>query len=207
MPPPSSGGVHIVQILNILEGYPIGFLGAGGAETIHLMAEAMKLAYADRSEYLGDPDFVDVPVAALTSKAYAEHLRGLISRNRARPADEHQARRPRAVRELRDHPLLDRRWRRQRRRQHLHHQLQLRHRAGRRGHRHPPQQRARRLLGQARRAQRLRPDRRRRQCGRAGQAAAVVDVADHRAARTASRSWSPAAPAARGSSPRPCRSS
>jgi gamma-glutamyltranspeptidase/glutathione hydrolase len=50
------------------------------------MTEAMKLAYADRSEYLGDPDFVDVPVAALTSKAYAEHLRGLISRNRARPA-------------------------------------------------------------------------------------------------------------------------
>ena len=88
MPPPSSGGVHIVQILNILEGYPIGFLGAGGAETIHLMAEAMKLAYADRSEYLGDPDFVDVPVGTLTSKAYAEHLRGLINRNRARPAAE-----------------------------------------------------------------------------------------------------------------------
>jgi gamma-glutamyltranspeptidase / glutathione hydrolase len=87
MPPPSSGGVHIVQILNILEGYPIGFLGAGGAETIHLMAEAMKLAYADRSEYLGDPDFVEVPVAALTSKAYAEHLRASISRNRARLAE------------------------------------------------------------------------------------------------------------------------
>jgi gamma-glutamyltranspeptidase / glutathione hydrolase len=86
MPPPSSGGVHIVQILNILEGFPIGFLGAGGAETIHLMAEAMKLAYADRSAYLGDPDLVDVPVAALTSKAYAAHLRGLIGRNRARPA-------------------------------------------------------------------------------------------------------------------------
>ena len=88
MPPPSSGGVHIVQILNILEGYPIGFLGAGGAETVHLMAEAMKLAYADRSAYLGDPDFVDVPVAALTSKAYAAELRGLINRNRARPAAE-----------------------------------------------------------------------------------------------------------------------
>jgi gamma-glutamyltranspeptidase/glutathione hydrolase len=86
MPPPSSGGVHVVQILNMLEGFPIGFLGSGGAETIHLMAEAMKLAYADRSEYLGDPDFVDVPVAALTSKAYAAHLRSLINRNRARPA-------------------------------------------------------------------------------------------------------------------------
>jgi gamma-glutamyltranspeptidase/glutathione hydrolase len=88
MPPPSSGGVHVVQILNILEGFPIGFLGSAGADTIHLMAEAMKFAYADRSEYLGDPDFVDVPVAALTSKAYAAQLRGLINRNRARPAAE-----------------------------------------------------------------------------------------------------------------------
>jgi gamma-glutamyltranspeptidase/glutathione hydrolase len=87
MPPPSSGGVHVVQILNILEGFPIGFLGSGGAETIHLMAEAMKLAYADRSEYVGDPEFVEVPVKALTSKAYAAHLRDLIDRNRARPAD------------------------------------------------------------------------------------------------------------------------
>jgi gamma-glutamyltranspeptidase/glutathione hydrolase len=88
MPPPSSGGVHVVQILNTLEGFPIGSLGHNGATTIHLMAEAMKLAYADRSEHLGDPDFVAVPVAALTSKAYAAHLRGLIDRNRARPALE-----------------------------------------------------------------------------------------------------------------------
>jgi gamma-glutamyltranspeptidase / glutathione hydrolase len=88
MPPPSSGGVHIVQILNTLEGFPIGFLGHNGTETIHLMAEAMKLAYADRSEYLGDPDFVDVPVAALTSDAYAAHLRSLISLGRPRPAAE-----------------------------------------------------------------------------------------------------------------------
>jgi gamma-glutamyltranspeptidase / glutathione hydrolase len=88
MPPPSSGGVHIVQIMNTLEGFPIDFLGHNGAETIHLMAEAMKFAYADRSEYLGDPEFVDVPVAALTSQAYAEHLRSLISRGRARPAAE-----------------------------------------------------------------------------------------------------------------------
>jgi gamma-glutamyltranspeptidase/glutathione hydrolase len=86
MPPPSSGGVHVVQILNTLEGFPIGFLGHNGAETVHLMAEAMKLAYADRSEYLGDPDFVDVPVAALTSETYAAHLRSRISRGRARAA-------------------------------------------------------------------------------------------------------------------------
>jgi gamma-glutamyltranspeptidase/glutathione hydrolase len=88
MPPPSSGGVHILQILNVLEGDPIGFLGHHGAETIHLMAEAMKYAYADRSQYLGDPDFVDVPVAALTSKAYAEAIRSRISLGRVAAAAE-----------------------------------------------------------------------------------------------------------------------
>ena len=86
MPPPSSGGVHLIQILNALEGYPIAALGQNSAETIHLMAETMKLAYADRSEYLGDPDFVDVPVAALTSKAYAADMRAKISADFARPA-------------------------------------------------------------------------------------------------------------------------
>ena len=86
MPPPSSGGVHIVEILNILEAYPIGFLGSNSAETIHLMAEAMKRAYADRSEYLGDSDFVDVPIEALTDKAYAAVLREGIDRNRATPS-------------------------------------------------------------------------------------------------------------------------
>lgn len=86
MPPPSSGGVHLIQILNALEGYPIGALGQNSAQTIHLMAEAMKLAYADRSEYLGDPDFVDVPVAELTSKAYAADMRAQIDADFARPA-------------------------------------------------------------------------------------------------------------------------
>jgi gamma-glutamyltranspeptidase / glutathione hydrolase len=88
MPPPSSGGIHIVQILNTLEGVPIGEIGHNGAETIHMMAEAMKYAYADRSEYLGDPDFVDVPAEALTSKEYAKHLLGLIDPDRAKPAAE-----------------------------------------------------------------------------------------------------------------------
>ncbi len=86
MPPPSSGGTHIVQLLNILEGYPIGYLGLNGAETIHLMAEAMKLAYADRSLYLGDSDFTPVPVAGLTSKAYAAALRERIDRFHATPS-------------------------------------------------------------------------------------------------------------------------
>jgi len=88
MPPPSSGGVHLIQILNALEGYPIGALGANSSETIHLMAEAMKLAYADRSEYLGDPDFVDVPVDVLTSKEYAEDMRDKISAAFATPSQQ-----------------------------------------------------------------------------------------------------------------------
>jgi gamma-glutamyltranspeptidase/glutathione hydrolase len=74
MPPPSSGGVHIVEILNILSNFPLKDWGHNSAKTIHVMAEAMKLAYADRSEYLGDPDFVKIPVKGLTSPAYANEL-------------------------------------------------------------------------------------------------------------------------------------
>src|SRR5918998_448675 len=73
------GEIHIIQLLNILEGFPIGYLGHNSAETIHLMAEAMKLAYADRSQYLGDIDFVEVPIKGLTSKDYAASLRSKIS--------------------------------------------------------------------------------------------------------------------------------
>ncbi len=88
MPPPSSGGIHIVQILNTLEDLPIDYLGHNSADTIHMMAEAMKVAYADRSEYLGDPDFVDVPIKELTSKAYANDILDSISRGRAATAAE-----------------------------------------------------------------------------------------------------------------------
>jgi len=83
MSPPSSGGVHIVQILNILENYDIGLLGHNTAATIHLMAEAMKRAYADRSKYLGDTDFVSVPLTGLTSKAYAATLSQQINSQKA----------------------------------------------------------------------------------------------------------------------------
>jgi len=86
MPPPSSGGVHIVQILNILEAYPISYLGHNSAATLHLMAEAMKLAYADQSKHLGDSDFVPVPVKGLISKSYAAALRGQIDQYRATPS-------------------------------------------------------------------------------------------------------------------------
>ena len=74
MPPPSSGGTHIIQILNIMEQQDISASGHNSAQSIHIMAEAMRRAYADRSEYLGDPDFVNVPVKQLTDKSYARQL-------------------------------------------------------------------------------------------------------------------------------------
>ncbi len=88
MPPPSSGGTHIVQILNILEPYDLAAAGHNSALTIHLMAEAMKQAYADRSEYLGDPDYVEVPVAALTDKAYAAKINRRIHPSLVRASEE-----------------------------------------------------------------------------------------------------------------------
>ena len=83
MPPPSSGGVHVVEMLNILEGYDLSALGHNSADYLHRLIEAMRRAYADRSEYLGDPDFFDVPIAALTDKAYAKKLRDGISLKKA----------------------------------------------------------------------------------------------------------------------------
>ncbi|WP_069385094.1 gamma-glutamyltransferase [Halomonas caseinilytica] len=88
MSPPSSGGAHIVQMLNILEDYPISEMGFNSADTIHVMAEAMKRAYADRSEYLGDTDFVDVPLDGITSKAYADELREQIDMDNATPSSD-----------------------------------------------------------------------------------------------------------------------
>ncbi|WP_394210893.1 gamma-glutamyltransferase [Psychrobacter piscatorii] len=94
MPPPSSGGIHIIEILNILEGYPLKDYGQNSAQTIHLMSEAMQLAYADRAEYLGDSDFIDVPASGLTSQAYADKLRTLIDPNKATPAATIKANNP-----------------------------------------------------------------------------------------------------------------
>ena len=71
MPPPSSGGVALVQMLNAVEAHDLGALGLGSSASLHLMGEAMRRAYADRAEWLGDPDFVAVPVDGLTAKAYA----------------------------------------------------------------------------------------------------------------------------------------
>jgi gamma-glutamyltranspeptidase/glutathione hydrolase len=88
MPPPSSGGVHLIEMLNILEGFPLASLGARSPDALHLMIEAMKLAYADRAEFLGDSDAVSVPVERLISKSYAASLRASIDPARARSARE-----------------------------------------------------------------------------------------------------------------------
>ncbi|MGI9345674.1 MAG: gamma-glutamyltransferase [Gammaproteobacteria bacterium] len=94
MPPPSSGGIHLIQILNILEGFDLASLGHLSAASLHLQAEAMKPAYADRALHLGDSDFYPVPVDWLLSKDYAAQLRKEISINRQRPSDEISASSP-----------------------------------------------------------------------------------------------------------------
>ena len=84
MPPPSSGGVALIEMLNILEGYDLGKLGRG-AEAFHLEIEAMKRAYADRATFMGDPATVKIPVAGLIAKKYADTLRAGVT-DKATPA-------------------------------------------------------------------------------------------------------------------------
>ncbi len=74
MPPPSSGGAHLIQMLNILEFFPLSSFGHNTAKTINIFAETMKYAYADRSKYLGDPDFSTLSISELTSKEYAKSI-------------------------------------------------------------------------------------------------------------------------------------
>jgi len=91
MPPPSSGGVHLIEMLNILEGYDVAKLGRD--ESLHDMIEAMKRAYADRAVFMGDPDAVKMPVTGLMSKKYATSLRAQIG-ERATPSTEIRAGKP-----------------------------------------------------------------------------------------------------------------
>ena len=86
MPPPSSGGVHLIQMLNVLEGWNLAELGHNSAAYLHRLIETMRRAYADRGEHLGDPDFVAVPVAELMSGEYAARLRASIDPARATPS-------------------------------------------------------------------------------------------------------------------------
>ena len=87
MPPPSSGGIHIIQILNTLEKYNLKSWGIQDSKTIHYTASAMQQAFADRAKHLGDTDFVQVPIHGLTSKGYAEEIRSNLS-DKARAQDE-----------------------------------------------------------------------------------------------------------------------
>jgi gamma-glutamyltranspeptidase/glutathione hydrolase len=89
MPPPSSGGIAIVEALNILEGYDLRAMGHNSAQYLHILTEAMRRAFADRAEHLGDPDFnVDMPLSQLLDKDYAASLRASIDPERASISDE-----------------------------------------------------------------------------------------------------------------------
>jgi gamma-glutamyltranspeptidase/glutathione hydrolase len=88
MPPPSSGGIHVLEMLNILEHFPIASMGSGSADAIHILTEVARLAFADRSEHLGDPDYYDVPQEWLTSKAYGEQLAATIDMTKARDSTD-----------------------------------------------------------------------------------------------------------------------
>ena len=94
MPPPSSGGTVLLEMLNILEGYDLKQMDASSSERYHLTAEAMRRAFADRAEYMGDSDFVKVPVAGLVDKSYADKLRSTINSERASTSEEVRAGRP-----------------------------------------------------------------------------------------------------------------
>jgi gamma-glutamyltranspeptidase/glutathione hydrolase len=85
MPQPSSGGVVLLETLNILEGFPMSDMKQGSAASLHVMIEAMKRAYADRARYLGDPAFVNAPIATLIAKDYAARQRASIDLDRATP--------------------------------------------------------------------------------------------------------------------------
>ena len=83
-PPPASSGVHVVQMLNLLEGFDMGAMGFGSPDAVHLLAEVMKIAFADRAVATADPAFIEVPVERLTGKGYAEQRRRLIDPARTR---------------------------------------------------------------------------------------------------------------------------
>ena len=88
MPPPSSGGIVMLQVLNMLEGYDIRGMQYNSAAKYHVLAEAMRRSFADRAEFMGDPDFADVPVATLIDKKYAEKRRSSIQPSKASSSAE-----------------------------------------------------------------------------------------------------------------------
>ena len=180
MPQPSSGGVVLLETLNILEGFPMHDMAQGSAPSLHVMIEAMKRAYADRARYLGDPAFVNAPIATLIAKDYAAKQRASIDLNRATPwTDALSAVPPREGSNTTHFSVVDSRGNAVSNTYYA--ELQLWRRPGGRRHRRAAQQRARRFHRGARRVQRLRPGRLRGQPAGPGQTAVVVDGADHRA--------------------------
>ena len=207
MPPPSCGGVLLLEMLNLLERYDLGALPRDGAALAHLLAEAMSFAFADRSRWLGDPDVVAIPVAWLTSRAEPTALRALIRPDAVVPLAELGGAAVAAPEPG-----------------HTTHlsvvdaegdavaatlTINLSFGSGMMapGTGRDPQRRDGRLRRGAGRPQRLRSAGRRSQRRGAGPPAALEHDPDHPAARRPRRCWSPAAPAVRASSPRRCRRS
>jgi gamma-glutamyltranspeptidase/glutathione hydrolase len=96
MPPPSSGGAVLLEMLNMLEQFDVKKMAPGSSEEIHLLVEVQKRAFADRAEFMGDADFVKVPVAGMISKKYAAELVKSIDLERATPSAQIKAGRPMA---------------------------------------------------------------------------------------------------------------
>jgi gamma-glutamyltranspeptidase / glutathione hydrolase len=94
MPPPSSGGAVLIEMLNILEGFDLRKMQAASSEKYHVMTESMRRAFADRAEYMGDTDFVKVPIAGIIDKRYAERQRATIDSERASTSEQVRAGRP-----------------------------------------------------------------------------------------------------------------
>ena len=191
MPPISSGGTALLQMLNVLEGYDLKQHGYGSAATVHLLAETMRRAFADRARYLGDPEFnptLAATVQRLISKPYAEELRKTIADGRASTSSPTSFEWP-AESDGNHAPLRDRPGA-QHGRAHLHARVRLRlaHRGA--GRRVPAEQRDGRLQRGPGADGRRRPHRHRAQPGRARQAHAVEHDPGHPGRRTASRSCS-----------------
>ena len=175
MPPPSSGGVTMAMIFNMLEGWDL-LPRFGSAELYNLETEAMRWAYVDRNRWLGDPDFVDMPLDRLLSKSYAAELRRRIEVGRAGKTPLEPA--PTEGEQTTHYSVVDAEG--DGGRGHHHHQLALRQLRGGRRRRLPAQQRDGRLRGQARHAQPVRSGAGRGERDRARQAHAVVDEPDDR---------------------------
>ena len=204
-PPPSSGGICLVEMLNILENFDLRKQGRFSPETLHLMIETMRRAYCDRARYLGDPDFVKIPDSPDEQGVRAEAGAGPSTRKQAtpqrgpgqgHPAHAARATAPRTSRCIDDDGMAVSNT------YTLETQLRLAHRG--QGRRLPAQQRDDGLQLVPRRDDARRPHRHGAEPDRARQAHASVADADHRGARTARWCWSPAAPAAARSSTRCC---